>query len=72
MYQGSGDEEPFWALPGGVVEDDELIPEGLVREVLEETGLTIGLPAPLAFIRRSTTVATRRSPRIRTRARAPS
>lgn len=51
VYQGSGDEEPFWALPGGVVEDDELIPEGLAREVLEETGLTIHLPAPLAFIR---------------------
>ena len=51
VYQGTGDEEPFWALPGGVVEDDELIPEGLAREVLEETGLTIRLPAPLAFIR---------------------
>jgi ADP-ribose pyrophosphatase YjhB (NUDIX family) len=51
VYQGSGDEESFWALPGGVVEDDELIPEGLAREVLEETGLTVHLPAPLAFIR---------------------
>jgi ADP-ribose pyrophosphatase YjhB (NUDIX family) len=51
VYQGTGDEEPFWALPGGVVEDDELVPEGLAREVLEETGLTLDLPAPLAFIR---------------------
>jgi ADP-ribose pyrophosphatase YjhB (NUDIX family) len=51
VYQGTGDEELFWALPGGVVEDDELVPEGLVREVLEETGLTLHLPAPLAFIR---------------------
>ena len=51
VFQGSGDEEPFWALPGGVVEDDELVPEGLAREVLEETSLTIHLPAPLAFLR---------------------
>ena len=51
VYQGRGDEELFWALPGGVVEDDELIPEGLRREVLEETGLTIYLPTPLAYIR---------------------
>jgi ADP-ribose pyrophosphatase YjhB (NUDIX family) len=51
VYQGTGDEELFWALPGGVVEDDELVPEGLVREVLEETGLTLHLPVPLAFIR---------------------
>jgi 8-oxo-dGTP diphosphatase len=51
VLQGAPGEEPFWALPGGVVERDELIPEGLAREVLEETGLTIHLPARLAYIR---------------------
>jgi 8-oxo-dGTP diphosphatase len=51
VLQGAPGEEPFWALPGGVVEEDELVPEGLVREVHEETGLTIGLPARLAFAR---------------------
>jgi 8-oxo-dGTP diphosphatase len=51
VYQGREDEKPFWALPGGIVEDGELIPEGLVREVLEETGLTVHLPAPLAYVR---------------------
>jgi 8-oxo-dGTP diphosphatase len=51
VLQGAPAEEPFWGLPGGVVEHDELIPEGLVREVLEETGLAIHLPARLAYIR---------------------
>ncbi len=51
VLQGAHGEEPFWALPGGVVEHDELVPEGLVREVLEETGLSIRLPASLAYIR---------------------
>jgi 8-oxo-dGTP diphosphatase len=30
-----------WEPPGGVLELDETITEGLVREVLEETGLTV-------------------------------
>ena len=51
VRQGAPGEEEFWALPGGVIEEDELVPEGLLREVREETGLEIGLPAPLAFIR---------------------
>jgi 8-oxo-dGTP diphosphatase len=51
VLQGAPGEEPFWALPGGVVEADELVVEGLVREVHEETGLTIGVPARPAFVR---------------------
>jgi ADP-ribose pyrophosphatase YjhB (NUDIX family) len=34
-------EEPHWSLPGGRVEADEVINEGLIREVLEETGLEV-------------------------------
>ena len=38
-----------WEPPGGVLELDETIHEGLVREVLEETGLTIE-PGPLTGV----------------------
>jgi ADP-ribose pyrophosphatase YjhB (NUDIX family) len=31
----------YWSLPGGVLETGERLEEGLHREVLEETGLTI-------------------------------
>ena len=30
-----------WQLPGGVLELDETIEEGVIREVLEETGVTV-------------------------------
>jgi 8-oxo-dGTP diphosphatase len=31
----------FWSLPGGVVQTGETLAEGVVREVLEETGLVV-------------------------------
>jgi ADP-ribose pyrophosphatase YjhB (NUDIX family) len=51
VRQGAPGEDPFWALPGGVVDEGVLVPEALVREVQEETGLEVELPAPLAFVR---------------------
>lgn len=39
--QKSEDPEPYWTLPGGLVESDELATETATRETLEESGLTI-------------------------------
>lgn len=35
--------EPLWTLPGGGVELDETVEEGVVREVREETGYDVAL-----------------------------
>jgi 8-oxo-dGTP pyrophosphatase MutT (NUDIX family) len=40
----------FWALPGGMLESDETVEQGLAREVLEETGLTIGGPVQVSAL----------------------
>jgi 8-oxo-dGTP diphosphatase len=49
VRQGLPGEEPHWSLPGGVLEEGELVGEGLAREVLEETGVEIVGAARLAF-----------------------
>ena len=50
VLQGAPGEEPAWGVPGGRVDEGELVPEALVREVLEETGLEISAPARLAYV----------------------
>lgn len=50
--QGPGDEHPYWALPGGQVETNEFLLQGLVREVQEETGLTITEVGELVYVAR--------------------
>ncbi|MBK32652.1 MAG: NUDIX hydrolase [Chloroflexi bacterium] len=44
--------EPFagtWQLPGGYVEQDEVITEGVAREVMEEAGVTAKVNRAVAF-----------------------
>ncbi len=44
-YPGHGSD--LWCLPGGGVEPGQSLPENLMREVAEETGLTITVSAPI-------------------------
>lgn len=43
----SRDASDLWCLPGGGVEPGASLPENLVREVAEETGLQIAVGAPV-------------------------
>lgn len=43
----AGQRSDLWCLPGGGVEPGQSLPENLIREVAEETGLTITVGAPI-------------------------
>ena len=42
----AGQESDLWCAPGGGVEAGQSLPDNLVREVAEETGLTVTVGAP--------------------------
>ncbi|AQW52318.1 MutT-like protein [Streptomyces hygroscopicus] len=44
-----------WEPPGGVLEREETIPDALQREVFEETGIKIALPATLTGVYKNMT-----------------
>ena len=47
-WNGEGIGEPAWSLPGGGIDFDESVSDGLVREVFEETGYHVEPGALLA------------------------
>lgn len=49
VRQAGPGKEPFWTVPAGRLERGELVTEALVREVEEETGITVLDPGQVAF-----------------------
>ena len=50
QQQGPDDRQPFWVLPGGMVEAGELITNALMREVQEEVGVQVTTITQLACL----------------------
>ncbi|MFT4890456.1 MAG: 8-oxo-dGTP diphosphatase [Halobacteriales archaeon] len=60
------DEALTWSIPGGGREDDETYEAATVREVEEETGISIDLDAPFLVIRNRLDAEDERSERLHT------
>ena len=56
MMRGEDPEDPlrggFWFTPGGGLDDDESVEDGIRRELFEETGLDVGVVGPVVLRRR--------------------
>ena len=50
QQQGPDHHVPTWALPGGLLDPGELLHDGLARELMEETGLTLIDPGSLLYV----------------------
>ncbi|MFB0560946.1 MAG: NUDIX hydrolase [Candidatus Lokiarchaeia archaeon] len=52
IRRGSDPDYGLWSIPGGLVEEGELLREACARESLEETGIVVDVKEPLEILDR--------------------